>query len=330
MELPRETLLNMMQQMVTIRKFEEQVADFLNQGKIHGTGHLYIGQEAVAVGACAAIRPEDYITSTHRGHGHCIAKGADIKRMMAELFGKETGYCRGKGGSMHIADVEKGNLGANGVVGGSIGIATGAGLTIKMKGWDRVVLCFFGDGALNQGIFHEAVNLASVWQLPVVYIAENNLYAMSTATSIAFNITDFSERAKAYGIPGVNVDGNDVLAVHRTIRDMVARARAGEGPSLVIAHTYRWKGHSRSDAERYRTRDEVQQWKEKCPIRRFRDVLTRRNIGKEPGFDRLEEEVAAAVQDAVAFAQDSPFPASDTLEDGVYGCRGEAVPGTGH
>ncbi len=322
MELKKEMLpkmlREMLQQMLTIRKFEEKVADFLAQGKIHGTGHLYIGEEAVAVGACAAIEPEDYITSTHRGHGHCIAKGADIKKMMAELLGKETGYCRGKGGSMHIADVEKGNLGANGVVGGSIGIACGAGITIQMKKLNRVVLCFFGDGAFNQGIFHEAVNLASVWKLPVVFICENNQYAMSTATKIAFNIKDFSLRAQAYGIPGTVIDGNDILTVYREVSQTVSRARTGQGPTLLIAETYRWKGHSRSDAERYRTREEVAEWKKRCPLERFKKYLYKNNILLEEEIEKLEEETHLAIEAAVKFAEESPFPSLDTLEEGVY------------
>lgn len=318
MELKEAILIEMYRQMLTIRKFEEKVAEFLAQGVIHGTGHLYIGEEAVAVGACRAIRPDDYITSTHRGHGHCIAKGADLNRMMSELLGKETGYCRGKGGSMHIADVKAGNLGANGVVGGGIPIACGAGITVKLKGMKRVVLCFFGDGAVNQGVFHESLNLASVWKLPVIFICENNQYAMSTATRIAFNIKDLSLRASSYGIPGTRVDGNDVLAVYQEVKRAVPRARSGKGPSFIVCETYRWKGHSRSDAERYRTREEVAEWKRKCPIERFKQYLLSKDLLTGAQIDKIEEEVRSSIEQAVDFANKSPFPSLETLEEDVY------------
>ncbi|MCJ7668103.1 MAG: thiamine pyrophosphate-dependent dehydrogenase E1 component subunit alpha, partial [Anaerolineae bacterium] len=236
-----------------IRAFEEKADELYALGKVHGTMHLSIGQEAMAVGAIAALRPEDYILSTHRGHGHCIAKGADIKLMMAEFMGKETGYCRGRGGSMHIADMEGGNLGANGVVGGGIGMAVGAGLSIKMRGTGQVILCFFGDGAANRGIFHEALNMAAIWTLPVVYLCENNQYGMSMSVKRAFPIEDIADRAAAYNMPGLVVDGNDVLAVYEATLEAVERARGGGGPSLIEGKTYRWKGHSKSDQERYRT-----------------------------------------------------------------------------
>jgi len=318
MELSRSALVQMYKQMLTIRRFEEKVAEFLVKGMIHGTGHLYIGEEAVAVGACRAIKPDDYITSTHRGHGHCIAKGADLNRMMSELLGKETGYCKGKGGSMHIADVERGNLGANGVVGGGIPIACGAGITIKMKGLKRVVLCFFGDGAVNQGVFHESLNLASVWSLPVIFICENNQYAMSTATRIAFNIKDLSLRAASYGMPGVKVDGNDALRVYEEVSKAVSRARDGKGPSFVVCQTYRWKGHSRSDAERYRTREEIAKWKKKCPLKRFGGYLLDRGVLNKEEIEQIEEEVTSSIEQAVDFAQNSSFPSWETLEEDVY------------
>jgi len=318
MTLNKNDLIKIYRQMLTIRRFEEKVAEFLSQGMIHGTGHLYIGEEAIAVGACRAIKGEDYITSTHRGHGHCIAKGADLNKMMAELLGKETGYCRGKGGSMHIADVAGGNLGANGVVGGGIPIACGAGITIKMKGLKRVVLCFFGDGAVNQGVFHESLNLASVWDLPVIFICENNLYAMSTATGVAFKIKDLSLRAASYGMPGVKVDGNDVLRVYEEISKAVSRARKGRGPSFVVCETYRWKGHSRSDAERYRTREEVREWKKRCPIERFAKYLLDEGILTRKKIEQINREVNLSIEQAVEFAQNSPFPSLETLEQDVY------------
>ena len=270
------------------------------------------------MGACRAIKNEDYITSTHRGHGHCIAKGADLNKMMSELLGKETGYCRGKGGSMHIADVEAGNLGANGVVGGGIPIACGAGITIKMKKLQRVVLCFFGDGAANQGVFHESLNLASVWDLPVVFICENNLYAMSTATKIAFNIKDLSLRAASYGMPGVRVDGNDVLKVYEEVTKAASRAREGKGPSLLVCDSYRWKGHSRSDAERYRTKKEVMEWKKRCPIERYRKYLLDEDILTGEMTGQIEREVSLSIEQAVDFARKSPFPSMKTLEQDVY------------
>jgi len=318
MILNKNDLVQMYKQMLTIRRFEEKVAEFLAQGTIHGTGHLYIGEEAIAVGACRAIKNEDYITSTHRGHGHCIAKGADLNKMMSELLGKETGYCRGKGGSMHIADVGTGNLGANGVVGGGIPIACGAGITIKMKKLKRVVLCFFGDGAVNQGVFHESLNLASVWDLPVVFICENNLYAMSTATKIAFKIKDLSLRAASYGMPGVKVDGNDVLKIYEEVIKAASRARDGRGSTFIVCDSYRWKGHSRSDAERYRTKKEVMEWKKRCPIERFKKYLLDRGYLNREVAEQIEGEVNLSIQEAVDFAQKSPFPSLKTLQQDVY------------
>lgn len=310
--------MHMHRQMRRIRHFEEAVDKMFQTGLIWGTFHLYIGQEASAVGAAEALRPDDYITSTHRGHGHCIAKGASIPLMMAELRGKETGYCRGRGGSMHIADLETGNLGANGIVGGGIPIATGAALACKKRGLDRVVLCFFGDGALQQGAFHEAVNFASVFTLPVVYLCENNQYAMSMPVEKGLGSTDIVARASAYGIPGVSVDGNDVLAVYEAVREAVERARAGGGPSLVETRTYRWQGHSKSDANRYRTRDEIDRWKERCPIARFERLLVQAGVASEADFDTIREKVMQEIQEAIAFAESEPDPDVAHLADGVY------------
>ncbi len=251
--------------MWTTRRFEEAVDDLFARGLMHGTMHLSIGQEASATGACMALRDDDAITSTHRGHGHCIGKGADLTRMMAELLAKETGYCRGRGGSMHIADVATGNLGANGIVGGGIPIAAGAALAYQLRGEDHVVACFFGDGATNEGAFHEAVNLAAIWKLPVVFICENNKYGMSFSTEKSMAVDTIAERASAYGIPGVSVDGNDVAAVYDVVHAAVERARAGDGPTLVESVTYRHKGHSKSDKNLYRTREEISEWREQGP-----------------------------------------------------------------
>lgn len=265
-ELSREKLLWMYQKMVEIRKFDLKVDELFKKNMIWGTCHLYVGEEATAVGTCAALESGDYITSTHRGHGHCIAKGADIKRMMAELLGKETGYCKGRGGSMHIVDVSTGNLGANGIVGAGIPIATGAALASKRRNDGKVTVCFFGDGAVNVGPFHESLNMASIWKLPVVYVCENNQYAMSTSVQKATAVRDIAVRGQSYDMPGVVVDGNDVIAVFETVSEAVNRARRGEGPTLVESKTYRFFGHSKSDPRVYRSREEEQMWMAKDPI----------------------------------------------------------------
>ena len=304
--------------MCTIRAFEETAEQLYTLGKVHGTMHLSIGMEASAVGAIAALRPDDLILSTHRGHGHCIAKGADLERMMAEFMGKETGYCRGRGGSMHIADVEGGNLGANGVVGGGLATAMGVGLGLKMQDSDRICLCFFGDGAANLGPFHESLNMAAIWSLPVVYVCENNQYAMSFSVERAFAIDHISDRAAAYGMPGTTVDGNDLLAVYEAVREAVGRARHGHGPSLVENVTYRWRGHSKSDANRYRTQGEIDAWKRKCPISRFREHLIAQDELTEAEADEIERLARADVDAAVAYAEASPEPDLSMIEEGVY------------
>jgi pyruvate dehydrogenase E1 component alpha subunit len=308
----------MLRQMYTIRAFEEKAEQLYMIGKIHGTMHLSIGEEASAAGSIAALRPDDMILSTHRGHGHCIAKGADLNLMMAEFMGKETGYCRGRGGSMHIADVDGGNLGANGVVGGGLPISVGVGLSLKMQKRDQVVLCFFGDGAANNGAFHESLNMAAIWKLPVVYVCENNQYAMSFSVKRAFAIENIADRAAGYGMPGVTVDGNDVMAVYKAVSQAVQRARAGEGPALIENVTYRWRGHAKSDPGRYRTTEEVEAWKQKCPIKRFRSQLIQANVLTEKEADQLELEASAAIEAALAFAEASPEPAIETIEEGVY------------
>jgi len=316
--LPKEKLIDMFRKMLEIRDFEEKAEELFALGKVHGTMHLSVGQEGSAVGAVSALRPDDWMTSTHRGHGHCIAKNGDLKLMMAEFLGKETGYCRGRGGSMHIADVEGGNLGATGVVGGGLATAVGAALSCKMGGVDQITLCFFGDGAVNMGIFHESLNLAAIWTLPVVFVCENNQYAMSMSVEKALPIQDIADRACAYDIPGVVVDGNDVLAVHDAVAEAVERARAGEGPTLVECKTYRWRGHSKSDAQRYRTREEVETWKEKDPIARFRAYLLKKGVLSEDDAQQIEKEAHELIEEAVAFAEYSPEPRVEEIAEGVY------------
>ena len=318
MELSPDTLKGMYKKMLLIRHFEEKVDEFFARALIHGTTHLYVGEEATAVGACVNLEEGDYITSTHRGHGHCIAQGADVKRMMAELFGKLTGYCKGKGGSMHIADVDKGNLGANGVVGGGIPLAVGAALTLKLKKTDRVTLCFFGDGASNQGCFHESVNLASIWDLPVVFICENNVYGMSFSVKKSIRAESIAVRSVAYGIPGEVVDGNDALAVADAVARGVERARAGKGPSLIECRTYRWKGHSKSDANLYRTQEEMQKWKKRCPIERFRKKLIEMKVMTADEADSIHREAVDEMEAAVEFAMNSPEPPLESRLEDVY------------
>lgn len=304
--------------MWTIRRFEEAVDELFARGLMHGTMHLSIGQEASATGACLALHDDDLITSTHRGHGHCIAKGADLERMMAELLAKETGYCRGRGGSMHIADVSKGNLGANGIVAGGIPIAVGAALAQRMKGTDRVVLSFFGDGAANEGAFHEAVNLAAVWNLPVVFLCENNHYGMSMSTERAFKIERISERAAGYGIPGVTTDGNDIQAVYDETAVAVERARMGDGPTLIETQTYRWKGHSKSDKNLYRTREEIDDWKSRDPIGRFETALEEAATLSETEIEQARAAARDAVRDAIKKATAAPDARPEELADAVY------------
>ena len=301
-----------------VRRFEEAVDDLFARGLMHGTMHLSIGQEAAATGTCAALRRSDSITSTHRGHGHCIAKGADLTRMMAELLAKETGYCRGRGGSMHIADTATGNLGANGIVAGGVPIAAGAALAARMRGTDDVVVCFFGDGAVNEGAFHEAANLAAIWDLPLILLCENNKYGMSFSTEKAFAIDHLAERAAGYGIPGVTVDGNDVEAVHAVVGDAVARARAGGGPTFVEAETYRWKGHSKSDKNLYRTREEIADWQARDPIARFEAAVAERGVLDRERLDAIRTEATDAVRAAVREARTAPDADPSDMLAAVY------------
>jgi len=328
-DLTKAQALDLLRQMWEVRMFEDKVYELLGRNLIKGASHLYAGEEAVAVGAISALGEDDLITSTHRGHGHCHARGATLaqteeakqvhyNKMMAELCGRATGYCLGRGGSMHIADVEKGNLGATGIVGGNIPVATGAGLAQKMQGSGRVVLCFFGDGASNTGNFHESLNLAALWKLPVVYVVENNLYGMSVPLVKAAAKLDIADRACAYGIPGQVVDGMDVLAVREAVGQAIERARSGEGPSLIECKTYRWYGHSRSDPRKYRTKEEEAAWKARDPIPTFAARLVEAGIATEEEIDALEEQVEGEIEEATGFALGSPTPPVEELERFVY------------
>jgi pyruvate dehydrogenase E1 component alpha subunit len=295
--------------MIRVRNFEKMAADYFAAGKIPGFIHLSVGQEASSVGVCSCLRADDYVMTTHRGHGHMIAKGADLKRMTAELFGKKTGYCKGKGGSMHIADFSIGILGANGVVAGGLPISVGAGLSIKMRKTDQVVVCFFGDGASSRGTVHEAMNMAALWKLPVLFVVENNQWASTTPLARTCNLEDLCNRAAGYNMPGVKVDGNDVMAVREATAEAVERARNGEGPTFIENKTYRVRGHYEGDPQNYRTKDEVMSWQgEKDPINRFAKVLSSKGHLTEKLAGLIFKEVQAELEDAVAFAQESPFP----------------------
>ncbi|MGQ9459856.1 MAG: pyruvate dehydrogenase (acetyl-transferring) E1 component subunit alpha [Candidatus Bathyarchaeaceae archaeon] len=318
MRLKKEKLIEMYRKMLEIRNFEEKAFELYGQNLVPGTLHLYAGQEAVAVGVCANLRRDDYITSTHRGHGHCIAKNAKLERIMAEILGKKTGYCKGKGGSMHIADFSVGMLGATAVVGAGIPIAAGAGLSIKLRGTDQVVACFFGEGASNQGTFHEGINMAAIWTLPVIFVCENNLYAMGTRQSRVMLIENIADRAVAYGIPGVTVDGNDVLAVYEVAHEAVKRAREGKGPTLIECKTYRHKGHSRVDPATYRPKEEVEEWLRKDPVLRFKAKLLETRVLTKGEADKIEQDVIAAVEKATKFALDSSYPEPEEALEDVY------------
>ena len=321
MKFNKEKLLSFYRTMQTIRLFESRISELYARGTIPGLAHLYIGEEAVAAGVCAALRPDDYITSTHRGHGHVIAKGAELNLMMAELYGRRTGYCKGKGGSMHIADMNMGILGANGIAGGGLPIAVGAGWSAKWRGTDQVTVCFFGDGASNNGTFHESLNLASLHRLPVVFVCENNLYGISVCQLKHQPITDIATRATSYDMPGELVDGNDVLATHAAANKAVQRARAGEGPSLLECKTYRWRGHHEGDpnqGERYRTKEEIAGWVEKCPIQRLARKLINEKVATRKGLEAIDREINAAIDAAVEFAAQSEFPTVSEMHEDVY------------
>ena len=312
--------------MWTIRRFEEALEDLYSRGLLHGTNHLSIGQEAVAVGVCGALEDGDLITSTHRGHGHCIAHGADPMRMMAELLGRVDGYCRGRGGSMHIADVAAGNLGANGIVAGSMTIAVGAALSMRMQQRDAVVVCFFGDGAANEGSFHEALNLAGVWRLPVLFLCENNQYGMSMSQDASTAGGSVAARGAAYGIEGRRIDGNDLDAVHAAAAEAVAGVRAGGGPALLEAVTYRYRGHSKSDRNLYRTLDEIESWRsERDPVDRFEAAAVASGRLTVDDVDAVRAEARDLLRDAVQRAVRSPEPSVDDLDGAAYAGRSTAA-----
>jgi pyruvate dehydrogenase E1 component alpha subunit len=318
MEITREMMLEMYRRMVRIREFELAAIDLFKRGMVKGAIHAYIGQEASAVGVCMALRKDDLIAGTHRSHGHNIAKGADTKKMMAEILGKETGYCKGRGGSMHIAAFDTGSLGALAVVGAGIPIAVGAALAFKLRGEDRVAVPFTGDAGCNTGNWHEGLNMASIWDLPVVFVLENNQYGVSTRITNSCKIKDLSLRAQSYGIPGVRVDGFDVLAVYQAAREAVERARRGEGPTLLVTESYRFEGHYAGEPEVYRDRAEVQEWRKKDPIPRFRRYLLENGVANESEVAAIEAEVKQEIADAVKFAQESPQPDPATAMDYIY------------
>jgi pyruvate dehydrogenase E1 component alpha subunit len=318
MKLSKKLTRKLLRQMYLIRAFEEQADQSYIEGKVHGTIHVSIGQEASSVGSISTLNPDDYILSTHRGHGHCLAKEADPKLMMAELFGKEAGYCRGRGGSMHIADVEGGNLGANGVVGGGNPMAVGVGIGLKMKNQNQVAICFFGDGAMANGAFHESMELAVLFNIPVVFICENNQYAMSYPTGESTTSEQLAKSGEHYGMPGVAVDGNDILAVREVVQEAVDRARAGGGPSLVIADTYRRRAHSRSDRDAYRNKEEIKEWQEKDPIIRFQKYIADEGLLTAEEMDELKETAYDDIEAARVFAESANEPSLETIEQGVY------------
>lgn len=310
-------LANLYATMFRIREFEEQVFELYKIGLMPGLAHLYIGEEAIATGACATLEDKDYIGSTHRGHGHLIARGADTKKMMAEILGKKDGYCKGKAGSMHIMTLDKGILGANGVVGGGIPIATGAAYKAKIKDTKQVTICFMGDSSTNEGSFHESLNMASAWDLPIVYVIENNLYGISVGLKRVTKVVDLSERAKAYGIKGISIDGNDVLKVYETVKEAVDYAREGNGPTLIECKTYRQKGHHVGDPGlEYRTREEENEWKAKCPLVCFKESLLKEKVLTKKAVTDLETSIIEEIKKAVQFAKDSPYPdPSEAFED---------------
>ena len=316
--LDQSALRIALKKMHLIRRFEETAEASYMRGLIHGTMHLSIGQEASAVGAILPLRNDDYILSTHRGHGHCIAKGADPARMLAEFFGKENGYCRGRGGSMHIADIESGNLGANGIVAGGLPIAVGVGISIKAQKQDRVCMVFFGDGAANEGAFHEALNMASIWKLPVIFLCENNKYGMSMDIALAMAVSNVADRAGSYAMPGVAVDGNDLPAVAAASLAAVSRARGGGGPTLVECKTYRLRGHSKSDRNLYRTKDEIEAWRKRDPIRRLESELIAEGRFEAAELGSLEKQAQQEIEQALEYAKASPDPDPSQLTRDVY------------
>ncbi|ACP45087.1 dehydrogenase E1 component [Sulfolobus islandicus Y.G.57.14] len=329
-DIPKSKLLDMYKKMLLIRYHELTAKELFAIGKIPGFVHLYVGEEAVAVGVMSTLRDDDYITSTHRGHGHCIAKGLDVKRMLAEIMGKKTGVCKGKGGSMHIFDYSKGMLGANGIVGGGAPHAVGAALAFKLKGLDRVAAAFIGDGAMNQGVVLESLNLSAIWKLPVVFIVEDNMYAMSTRSLAPAKLQpshsaakSYVERALGFGIPAVEVDGMDVLAVYEVAKEAVDKARKGGGPSLLHCKTYRFFGHFEGDSLVYRDKEEEEMWRKRDPITLFRDKLVSNDIVNQEELDKIDREAKTEIEQALKFAEESPYPEveealTDVFTDNSY------------
>lgn len=317
MKLSKETHKELYLKMVQTRKFEETAARLFVEGKVHGTAHFCIGEEATGVGVCSALEVEDYILQTHRGHNQGIGKNMDINRMMAEFLGKETGYCKGKGGCMHIADFSVGSLGANGVVGGGIPIATGAALKQKYNKEKNITVAFFGDGAANEGAFHESLNLAAAWKLPVLFVCTDNKYGMSTSTKKSMAIDDISIRAEGYGMKGIHLDGNDVVNIYNETKK-AKKYILENGPMLMVLDTYRWMGHSKSDAQLYRTKEEVSKWKEKCPVKRHRELLLKEGIMTKAEIEKLDKQAEEDIKKAVEFAENSPEPKIENIFDDVY------------
>jgi pyruvate dehydrogenase E1 component alpha subunit len=314
----QDQLLRMYRQMFTIRRFEEAINDVYRRGLMPGLAHLYIGEEAVAVGVCEALKRSDFITSTHRGHGHCIAKGCSLNEMMAEVMGKVDGYCRGKGGSMHIANLEVGMLGASGIVGGMFGIAAGAALSIKLRSTDQVAVCFFGDGAANQGVLYETMNMAALWKLPLIHVCENNQYGEYSPWRDVTASERIATLSRHFSIPGATVDGMDVLAVYQATKKAVERARGGEGPSFIEAFTYRFHGHHVGDVKTpYRSQDEIQEWKKRDPIERLRASLINDGIADERLLE-IEQEIDREVEESVEFGKNSPLPPVREVTEHVY------------
>ena len=322
MAADKDLLMMMLRRMMLIRRFDETVKELVQRGELVGAAHCYIGEEAVAVGACAALRDDDYITGNHRSHGHPIAKGGDVRKAMAELLGKSTGYCKGKGGSMHLADFSIGILGESGIVASALPVAVGAALGSKMQGTDRVVVAFFGDGASNQGACHEAMNLAAIWKLPVIFLCENNQYAVTTRFTDVVAVENISDRASAYNMPGVLVDGQDAMAMHEATSAAVARARVGEGPSLIEGRTYRYEEHSeglgRIRRGEYRTEEEVEEWRKRDPIEIHKTMLLEQGIAGDQEVDETQAEVTAAIEEALEFARESPYPEPEDLVTDLY------------
>ena len=318
MAISNEQMKDMYVKMRRIRDFESTAAKLFAEGKIPGFVHLYLGEEAIAPAVCECLRDDDFITSTHRGHGHIIAKGGDLNLMMAELFGRETGYCKGKGGSMHIADRDKGILGANGIVGAGHCIACGAGLSAKLRGTDQVCVCFFGDGSTNQGTFHESLNMASIWKLPIIFVCENNHYGISMSQDRHQAIKDVADRGAAYNIPGIAVDGNDPMAVYEAASEAVARARAGKGPTLLECKTYRQHGHFEGDPAIYKPKEEQAAWMEKDPMPRFAKFLVDNGVCTEEEVKAIDDQVAKEIEDSIAFADAQPIPSLESAVVDVY------------